>query len=48
MARVIDWSGDYTNGWAMHLIFVAATITLYLRLDPKRYVTAMYGVDTND
>ncbi len=47
MARAIGWSGDYTNGWKMHLIFVAATFALYLRLDPKRYVEVMNGVDTN-
>lgn len=45
MALLIDWSGAYTDGWKMHLIFVATTFALYLRFDPKRYVEAMHLID---
>ena len=41
MAQVIDGNGSYTDGWTMHLIFVAATLTLYIRFDPKRYSEAI-------
>jgi CP family cyanate transporter-like MFS transporter len=41
MALMINWTGDYTFGWIMHLFFVAATFALYARFDPNRYAEAM-------
>lgn len=41
MAMLHNWTGSFASGWVMHLVFIAVTFLLYLRLDPTRYVEAM-------
>lgn len=41
MALLHGWTGSFASGWVMHLVFIAVTFFLYLRLDPVRYADAM-------
>lgn len=41
MSVLHGWTGSFASGWMMHLVFVAITFLLYLRLDPARYPQAM-------
>ncbi|MGO4842641.1 hypothetical protein AB4144_61265, partial [Rhizobiaceae sp. 2RAB30] len=41
MALLHGWTGSFASGWVMHLVFIAITFFLYLRLDPARYADAM-------
>lgn len=41
VAVLHGWSGSFVAGWTMHLIYIAITLLLYLRLDPARYGEAM-------
>jgi CP family cyanate transporter-like MFS transporter len=40
-AGLHNWSGGFASGWVLHLTCVAATLLLYLRLDPAGYAEAM-------
>ncbi len=40
-ALLHDWSGSFASGWMMHLVCVAITFLLYMRLDPARYGEAI-------